>query len=517
VLVLDGFGIRVGLEGRALAVADGILDQRREAIFHPLETRRGKFRRLVIRGRSARLDLGAVAWCHAQGITLAHVSGTGDLLWAAPPPGRDDARLRRAQAQAGAPAAPLGLRIARELIAAKLAAEDRCLARLGLSRELELPARPGTWDDSVLLARVDEAFSATVFWGELEGLAIPWVERERSRLPSPWLRVGPRSSPLGGAGPRRAVSPFHAALNVLFAALELEATVACHAVGLDPGLGFLHLDRPGRASLACDLMEPVRPEVVAWLLRTLRSRPLRQADVVERPDGEVRCRPGFLRELWGSAGLWGEAVAPWAERVAAELTGSIPALEAGRPLEAPTPLTGRRRREAVWRRQGWGVGDALAAGAEVAADTRGTGVIPGAWGEPKAAAKGCGAAGLGRRCLTCGGEVVGSRRRCPGCAAERRGELRARMRLERRGRPRGSAPGATPEPAASVRAGLGRLGEALGWGAWEAVWARLQEDGPGLVEAGVSPQTVGRWRRGEAAPSRRWWGRLDALAPGAGG
>jgi hypothetical protein len=36
-------------------------------------------------------------------------------------------------------------------------------------------------------------------------------------------------------------------------------------LGLDPGLGVLHRDRPNRDSLACDLMEPVRPLVDAYL------------------------------------------------------------------------------------------------------------------------------------------------------------------------------------------------------------------------------------------------------------
>ena len=33
------------------------------------------------------------------------------------------------------------------------------------------------------------------------------------------------------------------------------------ALGLDPGLGLLHFESRARESLACDLMEPVRPQV----------------------------------------------------------------------------------------------------------------------------------------------------------------------------------------------------------------------------------------------------------------
>ena len=40
-----------------------------------------------------------------------------------------------------------------------------------------------------------------------------------------------------------------------------ESRLAAVAMGLDPGIGLLHVDAPNRDSLACDLMEPVRPSV----------------------------------------------------------------------------------------------------------------------------------------------------------------------------------------------------------------------------------------------------------------
>jgi CRISPR-associated protein Cas1 len=55
-------------------------------------------------------------------------------------------------------------------------------------------------------------------------------------------------------------------LNYLYALVEAEAILACQAVGLDPGLGLVHSDTRARASLALDLMEPVRPEVDDFVL-----------------------------------------------------------------------------------------------------------------------------------------------------------------------------------------------------------------------------------------------------------
>ncbi|MGC2208111.1 MAG: CRISPR-associated endonuclease Cas1 [Candidatus Dormiibacterota bacterium] len=480
VLVLDGFGIRVTIDGRSLHVADGIGEHRRATTFHPLEVRRGPHRlcHLVIRGRSANLDLAVIPWCHSQAITVSHVSHSGHLLWTSPPPGRDDARLRRAQALAGAPEAELGLRIATELVAAKVSAEDRCLEVLGLSRE-----QGGRAEDPVLTIvpavglarglralRTQEAFSASTFWAALESVTVPWISLNRDHIPAHWQTCGPRSSPLGGYGPRRAVTPFHAALNVLFASVELEATVACHTVALDPGMGFLHLDAPRRRSLACDLMEPVRPQAVLRLFGLLQRRPLSVRDVVERPDGEVRCRPAFFQELWSLAPIWRRAVGPIAEQVAAQITGEVPARLNRRPLQAPTPLTGLRRRKAVADRHGW---------VQIEAGPR----------QPGPAL---------HTCLGCGGPVAPTRLRCPSCARTRREELTASARQSP---PTSASPRIAPS--LSQLAAYLELSE-------EATSQRLHQAGRRRLAAmtGSSVITAGRWTSGVNLPQQRWWASL---------
>jgi hypothetical protein len=84
-----------------------------------------------------------------------------------------------------------------------------------------------------------------------------------------------RNSPLT-ASPRHAANPANAILNYLYALLESEARLAAAAVGLDPGLRFLHVDAGSRDSLACDLIKPVRPEVDAYVLDWLRREPLKR-------------------------------------------------------------------------------------------------------------------------------------------------------------------------------------------------------------------------------------------------
>ena len=64
----------------------------------------------------------------------------------------------------------------------------------------------------------------------------------------------------------------NALLSFLYTLLVHEASAALESVGLDPQVGFLHRDRPGRPSLALDLMEELRPHFVDRLAATLINR-----------------------------------------------------------------------------------------------------------------------------------------------------------------------------------------------------------------------------------------------------
>ena len=63
---------------------------------------------------------------------------------------------------------------------------------------------------------------------------------------------------------------------------------ACEAAGLDPQVGFLHTDRPGRASLALDLMEEFRPSFVDRLVLSLVNRQqVSPVDFITKETGAV--------------------------------------------------------------------------------------------------------------------------------------------------------------------------------------------------------------------------------------
>lgn len=68
-----------------------------------------------------------------------------------------------------------------------------------------------------------------------------------------------------------------------------ECVSALSGVGLDPYVGFLHKDRPGRSSLALDLLEEFR---AAWadrfVLTLINRRQLQLTDFVTETSGAVR-------------------------------------------------------------------------------------------------------------------------------------------------------------------------------------------------------------------------------------
>lgn len=79
----------------------------------------------------------------------------------------------------------------------------------------------------------------------------------------------------------------NALLSFLYAMWMNDCRSACEAAGLDPQIGFLHAVRPGRASLALDLMEEFRPLADRLALSLVNRQQLGDADFVQREGGAV--------------------------------------------------------------------------------------------------------------------------------------------------------------------------------------------------------------------------------------
>jgi CRISPR-associated protein Cas1 len=342
VVTLFGYGINVRVERGHLLLDDGIGPDRFQGRFprvgHGLE-------RLVVIGMEGAISLAALRWLADQKASFVMLERDGSVLLTTGPARSSDAKLRRAQARANDTGAALEISralIHQKLIAQEQLARDKFLDTDAADRISEFRsdlAKAATIENIRLL----EAQGASAYWSAWQSVAINFPRKDLSRVPEHWRVFGARRSPISGS-PRHAANPANAILNYLYALLESEARLAAAAMGLDPALGFLHVDTGYRDSLACDLMEPIRPAVDAYVLDWLNREPLKREWFFEQRDGNCRLMGPFAARLCETVTLWRQAVAPYAEWVAHAL-GTIGSESVGR-TSAPTPLTQRHHREA---------------------------------------------------------------------------------------------------------------------------------------------------------------------------
>lgn len=344
VIALTGYDIRVRVDRGHLLFEDGIGAERHSwrlpRVGHGL-------RRLVVVSNDGYISLAALRWIFDQKAAFVLLERDGTVLASTGPAyGIDDPRLRRAQALALQNGAALA--IARELITEKLAGQEQ-IARLRLRNasvadaiadfRTELPSAK-----SIVTIRLIESQAAVAYWSAWRTVPIVFPKAGLRRgVPAHWLTFDARVSPLTGS-PRSAACPVNAILNYTYSLLESETRLAASAMGLDPGLGFLHLDTKARDSLACDLMEPVRPQVDAFVFDWISGTALRREWFFEKSDGNCRLMATLTAQLAETAPMWRRAVAPYAEWVARTLWATTRKSE--RETAPATRLTQRLKREA---------------------------------------------------------------------------------------------------------------------------------------------------------------------------
>lgn len=91
-----------------------------------------------------------------------------------------------------------------------------------------------------------------------------------------------------GRNKRPPVDNVNALLSFVYTLLTNMVASALETVGLDPYVGFMHTDRPGRVSLALDLMEELRPVLADRFVLTLINRKMVTGkDFSKKEDGAV--------------------------------------------------------------------------------------------------------------------------------------------------------------------------------------------------------------------------------------
>lgn len=101
-----------------------------------------------------------------------------------------------------------------------------------------------------------------------------------------------------GRNRRPPLDNVNAMLSFAYSLLANDCASALESVGLDAYVGFLHRDRPGRTSLALDLMEELRPCMAdRFVLTVINNRLLCGSDFEKYENGAVRMTESGRRKF----------------------------------------------------------------------------------------------------------------------------------------------------------------------------------------------------------------------------
>ncbi len=187
----------------------------------------------------------------SEGIPIGYFSSGGWFYGHCTAIGHSAVQLRKRQyARSADPA--WCLRLARDLVRNKIRNSRTLLRRNHRGQPAATLERLRE-----LAERATEAASLEELLG-LEGLAA----REYFAQLGGMLRTPAKKAlafDFAGRNRRPPKDPVNAMLSLAYSLLVRHFTAAAVLAGLDPHVGYYHSDRPGRPSLALDLMEPFRP------------------------------------------------------------------------------------------------------------------------------------------------------------------------------------------------------------------------------------------------------------------
>lgn len=227
-----------------------------------------------------------LGFCSEQGITICYLTAHGRFLARVEGPVSGNVLLRREQYRRSDDPARCAA-IVRNLLAGKIHNQRAVLARGWRDHEDKLTDVSAFQHALKRLKRITQRLLLESEVDLLRGLegeaahAYFGVFDQLIRVDSPLLRFTGRNR----RPPRDA---FNALLSFLYTLLTHDCRSALETVGLDPAVGFLHRDRPGRPSLALDLAEEFRPLLGERLaLSLINRRQVTQSDFRTFDNGTV--------------------------------------------------------------------------------------------------------------------------------------------------------------------------------------------------------------------------------------
>jgi CRISP-associated protein Cas1 len=317
--VHDNASLRV--KGGALVVCDG--DYR---LVYEASAR--KPHAIVMAGWSGMVTIEAVRWACDHKVAIVLLDWMRDFLTIVAPPAKTNAALIRAQVLADP------LTAARSIVAAKVNAHIRVGAIPQAQGEHFIEQVHAA--HSVREVMVQEAQAARMVWRKpaMEPPAIVWRSGS-PRIPTMWKLPYSTRKRASAPSPRKAVHPVNSLLNLAFSITAGRLAAYLAARGFAPSIGFLHSDKPGRWSLAYDVIEPLRPLIERSVFGFIGRYQFGSNDFIRANDGSIRLADNLLRVVIADTALSGrilDAAVDWVIRL---IRAACPSAGSGPTIGAP--------------------------------------------------------------------------------------------------------------------------------------------------------------------------------------
>ena len=233
--------------------------------------------------------------CANRNISLCFLTPQGKFLARVTGSVRGNVVLRKKQYQVSADAA-LSLGIARNCILGKVYNSRWVLERAVRDHSMQVDAEKVRQASLFLqksLKNIEESTETAQLRG-FEGEAASIYFGVFNQL----ILQQKKDFVFSGRNKRPPLDNVNALLSFVYTLLTNMVASALETVGLDPYVGFMHTDRPGRASLALDLIEELRPVLAdRFVLTLINKKMVTGKDFTHKEDGAVLLNDNARKDL----------------------------------------------------------------------------------------------------------------------------------------------------------------------------------------------------------------------------
>jgi CRISP-associated protein Cas1 len=295
ILILNGHGIRIHVDGAKLHIRDGHTSSTEEPNEYIFSPQRIDVDNIVINSRSGNISVDAIRWLVKHGVQITVLNWDGKILTTMLPP--ESVQVKTMFAQYRTFEDPkLRLIIAQKIIEAKFGRTQIVLDYLNQRYpdiSTQLPQDSSNLKDAQTIQEVMgvESVVAGYYWEQIRKIIPKQIEFAS--------RGGGRANrPMGAS------DTVNCMLNYGYALLEAECLRAINSVGLDVHVGFLHEMQQGKYSLAYDMQELFRFLIDLSVLNLVEKGSMEKKDFIRTENFTLKLRASGTRKITQEVNSW---------------------------------------------------------------------------------------------------------------------------------------------------------------------------------------------------------------------